>query len=104
MSQNRYKVTRNVLKVLSNVLADEIDDNFEECCKELLASDAQNLVIDFGNVGYASSICVVMAAKIFFETRRSNRKLRIRAKKSVLKIFKMCGFDYDERISLEQTD
>ena len=97
MAKNGYKVVRNVLKVLGRRLVDDLGEDFEAGCRELFESEAQNL-------GYASSICVVMAAKIFFETRRSDRRLRIRGRKSVLKIFKLCGFDSDERVELEATD
>ena len=104
MAKNGYKVVRNVLKVLGRRLVDDLGEDFEAGCRELFESEAQNLVLDFGDIGYASSICVVMAAKIFFETRRSDRRLRIRGRKSVLKIFKLCGFDSDERVELEATD
>jgi len=85
----------------SGEVKDEIDPEFDSACRRLLLAGAAELVIDFSKTTYLSSTYVGMVAAIFFEARRVNKTLRVKTRKRVADLFKLCGFDDESMLTLE---
>ena len=85
-----FEVTNGTLTVRRD-LSWELDKEFDRHCEELLASGADELVLDLTDVGFVFSPCVSRIVKLFGGAQEAGKSLRILISPKLEDLFEMSG-------------
>jgi anti-anti-sigma factor len=94
-----YQVRDGVLEVHKEMLHDK-DLLFDEACRQLLASQSDDLLIDLSRSTYINSTYVGIIAATFFQANALKKTLRLRGRRNLVEVLRLAGFE--EFIPIEE--
>jgi anti-anti-sigma regulatory factor len=87
-----FTVQDGVLTVNRQVLHDK-DLLFDEACRRLLDSEADEILIDLTMSSYINSTYVGIIAATFFQANAHRKTLRLRADAKLAEVLRLAGFE-----------